>query len=85
MSRLRRLVVSNRFFFITCRMLPHRGRLSEEEFELLARVVRERRQKYHFLLTAWEMVSGTFCWRCGGKEAGEKKKVPDTISLPTRG
>jgi hypothetical protein len=28
MSRLRRLVVSNRFFFITCRLLPHRGRLS---------------------------------------------------------
>ena len=53
MSRLRRLVVSNRFFFVTCRLLPRRGRLSEREFELLARVVGERRQKYHFLLTAW--------------------------------
>jgi len=53
MSRLRRLVVSDRFFFITCRLLPHRGRLWEAEFESLARVVRERRQKYHFLLTAW--------------------------------
>ena len=53
MSRLRRLVVSDRFFFITCRLLPHRGRLSQPEFECLARVVRERRQKYHFLLTAW--------------------------------
>jgi putative transposase len=53
MSRLRRLVVSGRFFFITCRLLPHRGRLWEPEFECLARAVRERRQKYHFLLTAW--------------------------------
>ena len=53
MSRLRRLVVSNRFVFITCRLLPHRGRLPEPEFEFLARVIRERRRKYHFLLTAW--------------------------------
>jgi len=51
-------VVSNRFFFITCPSAdgPHRGRLSEHEFELLARVVRERRQKYHFLLTAWVLL-----------------------------
>ena len=34
-------------------MLPHRGTLSEAEFELLARVVGERGQKHHFLLTAW--------------------------------
>ena len=53
MSRLRRLVVSDRFFFISCRLLPRRGRLTESEFERLARVVRERREKYHFLLTAW--------------------------------
>ena len=56
MSRLRRLVVSDRFFFITCRLLPHRGRLSQRAFELLARVVRERGQKYHFLLTAWVLL-----------------------------
>src|SRR5208337_827583 len=42
MSRLRRLVLSDRFFFIACRLLPHRGRLQEPEFECLARVVRER-------------------------------------------
>jgi putative transposase len=53
MSRLRRLVLSDRFFFITCRLLPHRGRLEEPEFGCLARVVRERREKHHFLLTAW--------------------------------
>ena len=56
MSRRRRRVVSNRFFFITGRLLPHRRRLSEREFELLARVVRERRRKYHFLLTAWVLL-----------------------------
>ena len=38
MSRLRRLVVSYRFFLIICRLLPHRGRLAEAEFECLARV-----------------------------------------------
>ena len=53
MSRLRRLVLYDRFFFITCRLLPHRGRLTESEFECLARVIRQRREKYHFLLTAW--------------------------------
>ena len=53
MARLRRLVLSDRFFFITCRVLPHRGRLEEPEFECLARVLRERREKHHFLLTAW--------------------------------
>jgi len=50
---LRRLVVSNRFYFITCRLLPRRERLGEAEFECMARVIGERRQKYHFLLTAW--------------------------------
>jgi REP element-mobilizing transposase RayT len=53
MSRLRRLVLSDRFFFITCRVLRCRGALEESEFQALARVVRERREKYHFLLTAW--------------------------------
>jgi putative transposase len=53
MSRLRRLLLSDRFFFITCRLLPHRRRLEEPELECLAGVVCERREKHHFLLTAW--------------------------------
>jgi len=53
MSRLRRLVLFDRFFFITCRLLPHRRTIEESEFECLAGVVRERREKHHFLLTAW--------------------------------
>jgi hypothetical protein len=32
MSRLRRLVVSDQWFFITCRLLPRRRILSESEF-----------------------------------------------------
>jgi len=53
MSRLRRLVLSDRFFFITCRVQGRRRRLSESEFAVLAEVVRERRKAHGFLLTAW--------------------------------
>jgi REP element-mobilizing transposase RayT len=52
-SRLRRLVLSDRFFFITCRVLPKRGILGESEFAWLARAIHERRAKHGFLLTAW--------------------------------
>ena len=41
MSRLRRLVLSDRFFFITCRVLRCCGSLEESEFQCLARTVRE--------------------------------------------
>ena len=53
MSRLRRLVLSDRFFFVTCRLLPERRIFGESEFACLARVIRERRRKHGFLLTAW--------------------------------
>jgi putative transposase len=53
MSRLRRLVLSDRFFFLSCRVLPQRAQLTEHEFAILARVIRERRQEHGFLLTAW--------------------------------
>ena len=67
MSRLRSLVLSDRDpsaaaqdgkrksnrFFIAGRVLPHRRKFDEAEFECLARVVRERRKKHGFLLTAW--------------------------------
>src|SRR5579862_8599767 len=53
MSRLRRLVLSDLYFFITGRVIPYRRMLDESEFECLARVVRERRRKHGFLLTAW--------------------------------
>ena len=53
MSRLRRLVLSDRFFFITCRVHRLRRNLTEPEFECLAEVLRERRKTHRFLLTAW--------------------------------
>ena len=53
MSCLRRLVVSGRWFFIICRLLPRRGILSDSEFATLAKVVDERRAEHSFLLTAW--------------------------------
>jgi REP element-mobilizing transposase RayT len=52
-SRLRRLALSDRFFFVTCRHLPKRGILSESEFACLARAIHERRRKHGFLVTAW--------------------------------
>ena len=53
MSRLRRLVLSDRFFFITCRLQQGRRKLSDSGFTCLTRVIGERRRKHGFLLTAW--------------------------------
>jgi putative transposase len=53
MSRLRRLVVSDRWFFITCRLLPRRRILTPSEFATLAHVIHERRAEHGFSLTAW--------------------------------
>jgi REP element-mobilizing transposase RayT len=53
MSRLRRLVVSDRWFFITWRLLPWRGIVSLAEFPILAQVIRERRTQHEFWLTVW--------------------------------
>ncbi len=53
MSRLRRLVLSDRFFFVTCRLLPQRRILSESEFAGLAGAIQARRKQHGFLLTAW--------------------------------
>lgn len=53
MSRLRRLVLCDRFFFVTCQVHRLRGKLTEAEFGCLARVLRERRGVHRFLVTAW--------------------------------
>jgi REP element-mobilizing transposase RayT len=53
MSRLRRLVLSDRWFFITCRVLPWRGILTASECACLGGVFHERREKHGFLLRAW--------------------------------
>ncbi len=53
MSRLRRWVLSDRFFFVACRVHRLRRNLSEAEFAALAEVVGERLKAHPFLLTAW--------------------------------
>jgi len=53
MSRLRRLVLSDRYFFVTCKVLRSRGLLAEVDFQTLARVIQARREEHGFLLTAW--------------------------------
>ena len=53
MSRLRRLVVSDRWFFITCRLLPRRRIFSDSEFATWAEAIDGRRAEHGFLLTAW--------------------------------
>ena len=56
MSRLRRLVLCERFFFVTCRVHRSRGNLNEPEFGCLARAIAERRRAQGFLLTAWVLL-----------------------------
>ena len=46
-------MVSDRWFFITCRLLPRRRILSDSEFATLAEVIDKRRAEHGSLLTAW--------------------------------
>src|SRR5215469_2786059 len=53
MSRLRRLVLSDRFFFLTVNLLPKRRPLDDGQFTLLAQCLVVVRSKRQFRLTAW--------------------------------
>ena len=53
MSRLSRLVLSDRYFFVTCNPPRTRGRLEEGDLEILARVIQARWEQHGSLLTAW--------------------------------
>ena len=53
MSRLRRLVLSDRYFFVTCNVQRRRQELEDRDFRILARVIAARRIEHEFLLTAW--------------------------------
>jgi putative transposase len=55
-SRLRRLVLADRYFFVTCNLERRRRLLSSEELSLLARVIALRRSAHRFLLTAWVLL-----------------------------
>ena len=56
MSRLRRLVLCDRYFFVTCRVQASRRGLSESELAILARAIRERCAAMPFVLAAWVLL-----------------------------
>lgn len=56
MSRLRRMVLSDRFFFVTCRVFRTRRLLSERELECFAEAFESRRKEFSFLITAWVLL-----------------------------
>ncbi len=49
MSRLRRPFLSDRYFFLTVRLLKERAKLTEADFQLLALAVNRARVKHRFL------------------------------------
>ncbi|MBZ5515177.1 MAG: transposase [Acidobacteriia bacterium] len=57
MSRLRRLLVSGKIFFVTCNVLRTRRALTEKEFEILAGVFNRIRQRRRFLLSGYVFMS----------------------------
>ncbi|MDR3676280.1 MAG: transposase [Acidobacteriota bacterium] len=62
MSKLRRPFLSDRYIFITVRLLPRRTKASELEFELLARAFNRARASHRFYLTAWVFLPDH--WHC---------------------
>src|SRR5579859_557697 len=53
MSRLRRMVLSDRFFFVACRLFRERTPLSALEFAAFADAFESRHKQFSFLVTAW--------------------------------
>lgn len=53
MSNVRRPFLSDRYFFITVRLLRRRTKLADADFALLARAFNRARALHPFLLTAW--------------------------------
>lgn len=53
MSRLRRIAVSDRYFFITCNLARKRTFLREPEFRDLSSAIVDAREEQGFWLTAW--------------------------------
>ena len=62
MSKLRRPFLSDRYFFITVRLLPRRTELIEADFQLLARAFNRARALHPFYLTAWVFLPDH--WHC---------------------
>jgi putative transposase len=56
MSRLRRLVLCERYFFVTCRVHASRRRLNQSELAILAEAICQRRAAMPFVLAAWVLL-----------------------------
>ena len=56
MSRLRRLVLSDRYFFVTCNLRRSRRALGEHDFGRLTSSLARMREKHGFALTAWVLL-----------------------------
>jgi REP element-mobilizing transposase RayT len=52
-SKLRRPFLSNRYFFLTVRLLRRRTKLSDPDFGLMGRAFNRARALHPFYLTAW--------------------------------
>ena len=52
-SRLRRPFLSDRFFFVTVRLIKRRCEFDDADFERLALAIRRARALHPFFLTAW--------------------------------
>ena len=86
MSRLRRLVLFDHFFFVTCRLLRRRRLLPDPEFACLARVIAERRRKHGFLLTAWVFLPDPCSLGASGAlPAWRRPREGPALSLPKGG
>jgi len=64
-SRLRRPYLSDRFFFITVRLLERRRKLDDADFERLALAIRRVRTEHPFFLTAWVFLPNRWHAICG--------------------
>ena len=76
-SKLRRPFLSDRYFFVTVRLLRRRQNLSEPDFTLLAQAFHRARALQPFLLTAWVFLPDHWHAICAPRS-------PVTISLAVK-
>jgi REP-associated tyrosine transposase len=76
-SKLRRPFLSDRYFFITVRLLRRRLKLTEPDFALLAQAFNRARALHPFFLTAWVFLPDH--WHAIGA-----LQYPMTISLAVK-
>ncbi|MCL5005607.1 MAG: transposase [Acidobacteria bacterium] len=74
MSRLRRPFLSDRYFFITVRLLRRREKMTDADFVLLAQAFNRVRSLHPLLLTAWVFLPDHWHAICAPRH-------PVTISL----